>query len=266
VILFLGDSNTVLSAPFLKKEGLRIGHIEAGMRSYDMRMLEEVNRKVCDHVSDILFTYHQDYKEILLKEGIDKDIHVVGNTIVEPCSIYSKQFVEKPSFESHIVLDIHRPENFKSAIRLANIFDFARGCGSRYDLPVKMIDFKRALFYLDEFGIDTDGIEHLDVMSYTDYLEFQYNAYCIISDSGTAQEEPALLKVPVIVPRDYTERPQSMENNCSVLVNVNSRNDSWTEAFTWLDYIKYDKNKINSSWLGDGTASKQIVDTLKTWL
>ena len=80
-----GDSNSVLASVPLKKEGYKIGHIEAGMRSYDDRMLEEINRKVCDHVSDILFVYHDNYKQNALREGISEDkIYVVGNTIVEP--------------------------------------------------------------------------------------------------------------------------------------------------------------------------------------
>ena len=85
LILFLGDSNSVLASIPLKKEGYTIGHIEAGMRSYDERMLEEINRKACDHVSSLLFVYHEDYKNNILKENISKDrIHVVGNTIIEP--------------------------------------------------------------------------------------------------------------------------------------------------------------------------------------
>ena len=84
IILFLGDSNSVTVSVPLKKEGYKIGHIEAGMRSYDRRMLEEINRVVCDHCSDLLFVYHENYKNKAIKEGISEDnIFVVGNTIVE---------------------------------------------------------------------------------------------------------------------------------------------------------------------------------------
>ena len=85
VVVFLGDSNSVAAAVPLKKEGYKIAHIEAGMRSYDKRMLEEINRTVCDHCSDWHFVYHEDYKDNLIKEGLPEDnIFVVGNTIVEP--------------------------------------------------------------------------------------------------------------------------------------------------------------------------------------
>ena len=85
LIVFLGDSNSVCLSIILKKEGYKIAHIEAGMRSYDKRMLEEINRVICDNCSDYLFVYHNDYKKNLLKENIKKNIFVVGNTIVEPC-------------------------------------------------------------------------------------------------------------------------------------------------------------------------------------
>ena len=91
LILFLGDSNSAGVAFPLKKQGYRIAHIEAGMRSYDKRMLEEINRTICDHCSDILFVYHDDYKKQLELENIKKNVFVVGNTIVEPVNLFSKQ-------------------------------------------------------------------------------------------------------------------------------------------------------------------------------
>jgi UDP-N-acetylglucosamine 2-epimerase (non-hydrolysing) len=82
LIIFLGDSNSVALSFFLKKEGYKIGHIESGMRSYDKRMFEEINRTICDHCSDFLFVYHKDYKKNLELENIRKNVYVVGNTIV----------------------------------------------------------------------------------------------------------------------------------------------------------------------------------------
>ena len=111
IILFLGDSNSVTSAVPLKKEGYKIGHIEAGMRSYDKRMLEEINRIVCDHCSDFLFVYHENYKQKAIKENIDPNsVFVVGNTIVEVAEKFKPTEVKK---NDKIILDIHRPENFK---------------------------------------------------------------------------------------------------------------------------------------------------------
>ena len=261
IILFLGDSNSVLAAIPLKKEGYRIGHIEAGMRSYDRRMLEEINRVVCDHCSDLLFVYHEDYKKQALKEGIPKEnIHVVGNTIVEVCKPIVDCLVKQPKKYDQILLDIHRPENFKYKNRLTNILDYGNYCSKRYRLPIKMLSFKRTQDYISKFNISIGDIEVVDLMSYKKYLEKVYNSLFIISDSGTAQEEPALLDTLVIVPRDFTERPQSIENNCSFMLNVNKLIEEQDSSFSSIENIE---RTIKTSWLGEGTTSNQIINILQ---
>lgn len=262
LILFLGDSNSVTSSMSLKKEGYTIGHIEAGMRSGDKRMLEEINRIVCDHCSDILFVYHKNYRKKLLLENIDVDnIHVVGNTIVEVVNDYK---FNEPKKNNLILLDIHRPENFKYKHRMENIFDYANIMSKEFKKPIIMLGFKRTIEYMKNFGLDLGDIKIVDLMSYTEYLKTIYNSSFIISDSGTAQEEPALLDTPVIVPRDFTERPESIENNCSFMINVNKKNDlSWTFSKKWL-LLNYKNKKID--WLGDGKTSDHIINILKNKL
>jgi UDP-N-acetylglucosamine 2-epimerase len=258
LIIFLGDSNSVVSAVALKKEGYKIGHIEAGMRSGDKRMLEEINRTVCDICSDFLFVYHDNYKEKLAKENIKNGVHVVGNTIVEVVKKYTP-ISEKRN--DCIILDIHRPENFKYKNRLKNIITYANKMGNMNDLPVYMLGFPRTIKMLEEFNISVGDIKVIDLLPFKTYLDSVYNARFIISDSGTAQEEPALLNTPVIVPRDYTERPESVENNCSFMVDVNtSGNETWYGSFEWLIN---ESVKRNTSWLGDGTTADKIIEILK---
>jgi UDP-N-acetylglucosamine 2-epimerase (non-hydrolysing) len=260
IILFLGDSNSVGCAFSLKKEGYKIGHIEACMRSYDKRMLEEINRTVCDHCSDLLFVYHQDYKQQGLMEGLNaKNIYVVGNTIVEVCKLFSSSIMNVPKKQDYILMDIHRPENFKYKDRLFNIIEFAKKMKNRFELPIKMLDFKRTTQYIKEYGIDMTGIDLVPLMSYKNFLKAQYHSAFMISDSGTAQEEPALLNTLVIVPRDFTERPQSMKHHCSRLLNV-EQYDKYIEPLTnWIST----NNKLDSSWLGDGLTSERVVHILK---
>ena len=126
-IVLLGDSNSVLVAPVLKKEGYKVSHIEAGMRSGDRRMLEEINRIMCDHSSELLFTYHPDYTQNLLNENIPADkIECVGNTIVEVAGKFSEHLWQRrPKLDNRILLDIHGPENFKDPHRLQEIFKWA---------------------------------------------------------------------------------------------------------------------------------------------
>ena len=262
LILFLGDSNSVCSAMSLKKEGYKIGHIEAGMRSYDKRMLEEINRIVCDHCSDYLFVYHENYKQKALKENIkDDSIFVVGNTIVEVVKIHKPDENKK---NDRIILDIHRPENFKYKDRLENIIKYANYASKQFDLPVFMLGFGRTLGFIKEYNINLGDIQIIDLLPFKTYLNEVYHSKFIISDSGTSQEEPALLNTPVIVPRDFTERPESVDNNCSFMLDVNSDyNYNWSSSLNW---ILSDSNNRKIEWLGDGTTSEQIIKILNEHL
>jgi UDP-N-acetylglucosamine 2-epimerase (non-hydrolysing) len=253
LILFLGDSNSVLASIPLKKEGYRIAHIEACMRSYDDRMLEEINRRACDHVSDLLFAYHDNYKIKGIKEGIhESKIHVVGNTIVEPLkNIFDLNYSGK---QEHIILDIHRPENFNHKDRLKSIIEFSKECSDKYSKPIVMLEFNRTMIKLKEFDISLKKIETSPLMGYKKFIRLMQDSLFIISDSGTAQEEPALLNKPVVVPRDFTERPESMENNCSMLYNLNNK----SKIFEWIESWE----RCNSDWLGIGNTSDKIVDII----
>ena len=266
LILFLGDSNSVGVAFPLKKEGYKIGHIEAGMRSYDKRMLEEINRTICDHCSDILFVYHEDYKLQLQRENITNNVFVVGNTIIEPFMVFKDEIMKLPKLNNMILLDIHRPENFKYPLRLQNIFKFANMCIKKYKIPVKMLYFKRLNDIIDEHAFLKDALKDIEMISllpYKEYLTTIYNCPFIISDSGTAQEEPALLNTLVIVPRDFTEREQSYKFNCSICLKINEVNEiNEEQIFEWLECT----NQIDSSWLGEGNTSKLIVQQIKHFL
>ena len=266
LICFLGDSNSVTSAIPLKKEGYKIAHIEAGMRSYDKRMFEEINRTVCDHCSDYLFVYHENYKQKAMKENIHEDqIFVVGNTIVEVAKDMIWAMAGVPKWRDYIILDIHRPENFNDKKRLENIIEYANNMSNVYELPIKMLTFGRTEQKLQQYQIRMKGIELIPLMSFKNYIESIYHSAFLISDSGTAQEEPALFNTPVIVPRDFTERPESVENNCSIMIDVNnSYNSTWTQSIKYIDCILDGGTiKIETKWLGNGNTSDLIVNKIK---
>lgn len=265
LIVFLGDSNSVVCAVPLKKEGFKIAHIEAGMRSYDRRMLEETNRVVCDHCSEYLFVYHNNYKEKAIKEGIDPNrIFVVGNTIVEVACEMQKELYGIPKGYNHIILDVHRPENFKDKTRLQNIISFANDMSILLESPVKMLNFGRTEKMLQEYNINLGKIELVPLMSFKNYIRAVYNSVCLISDSGTAQEEPALFGTPVIVPRDFTERPESVKYECSYMIDVNSEyNTTWGEAHDYVNAVLSGNKLIKPEWLGDGNTSQIIVDKIR---
>lgn len=253
LIMFLGDSNSAGAAFPLKKEGYKIAHVEAGMRSFDKRMLEEINRTVCDHCSDILFVYHEEYKKFLEKENIKDNVYVVGNTIVEVANKFKDEIMNIPKKNDMILVDIHRPENFKFKDRLEAIIEFANFCSKKYNLPVKMLYFKRLKENLEKFNISLENIEIIDLLPYKKYLNTIYHCKFIISDSGTGQEEPALFNTKVLVPRDYTERPQSYEGNCSYQLKLSEKN--YEECLNWIESDK----KIDIEWLGSGHTSDLVI-------
>ncbi len=256
-IVFLGDANTVAVSLPLKKEGYKICHIEAGMRSGDKRMLEEINRTVCDHCSDLFFVYHEDYKQNLIRENIDPSkIFVVGNTIVEPARKFN--FTE-PKRLDMILMDIHRPENFNDKERLEKIIKFGNDCFDMYKLPIKLLYFKRLVDSIENFKLNLGRIEMIDLMPYEEYISTVYHSRFLVSDSGTGQEEPALFGTRVVVPRDFTERPQSYTANCSVTLKL-GENEQYVHE--WLSK----ELPIDTNWLGEGKTSDLIKDILSKQL
>lgn len=221
LVVYLGDSNSVLTAPSVRKHGFKVAHIEAGMRSGDMRMLEEINRKVCDSVSNLLFVYQENYKQKLFNENIKANVHVVGNTIVEPLNkLFEKENITTTE-ENLILVDIHRPEN-SSDDRIKNIMEFISFVKLKTNYNIQVLNFPRFVNILDKFK-DKVGFNIIPLMSYSDFIKKCAKCNFIISDSGTAQEELALINKKVLVPRDFTERPESIENNCSKLIDFNNR-------------------------------------------
>ena len=262
IILFLGDSNTVCAALPLRKAGYKIGHIEAGMRSFDKRMLEEINRTVCDHCSHIHFVYHDEYKRFLDNENIKENVHVVGNTIVEVCQPYIPNEKKRNDM---ILLDLHRPENFKYKERIKYIIQYANLCIEKYGIPVKMLNFGRTTKHIKEYEIELGKVELVDLMAYKQYLTTIYHCRFIISDSGTAQEEPAIFDTPVIVPRDFTERPQSVEANCSYMVDVNN-DKKFEDSWKWLSMIESNELTMDVKWLGNGNTSELVIKNMKKYV
>jgi UDP-N-acetylglucosamine 2-epimerase len=262
MILFLGDSNTVMVSAVLFKEGYSIGHIEGGMRSYDRRMPEEVNRVICDYVSSCIFVYTPLYKERLLKENKrPEDIFIVGNTIVE---VVREHMPKGKRSRDYIIADIHRNENLKDARQYNHILDYLDHTGKALGLPVRLVTFRRAVRLAERDGLlkKKPFVELVGPYGFRQYLNEQYNAYGVISDSGTSQEECPLLGVPVAVPRDYTERPESIQFGNSVLVGETKPIDQMVkQTISFFNSYTVSKEKVH--WLGSGNTSDRILQILK---
>ncbi|MFM8857499.1 MAG: non-hydrolyzing UDP-N-acetylglucosamine 2-epimerase [Actinomycetota bacterium] len=262
LVLFLGDSNSALVAVPMFKEGYRIGHIEGGMRSYDRRMPEEVNRVCCDYVSDLVFVYTDLYRERLIRENKDPDsIFVVGNTIVE---VVADHMPSGPKSRDYLVADIHRNENLKDPQQYNHMLEYLNAVGQELSMQVRLVRFPRAVRMTEEHGLlrDKPRVELHGPYGFLDYLELQYHAYGVISDSGTSQEECPLLSVPVAVPRNFTERPESVENGNSILVGETEPTAEMARK-TLAFFNSYSVSPADVQWLGDGKTSEHIVDILQ---
>ena len=145
---------------------------------------------------------------------------------------------------------------------MLNIIDYANRMSVEYNLPIYMLNFPRTIKAIEKYNIDLGVINVIDLLPFKEYINQIYHSKFLISDSGTAQEEPSILKTPVIVPRDYTERPESVENYCSFMLNVNNTNFFDLS----IDYLNNHSIKMDSSWLGDGTTSDKIINILKNKL
>jgi UDP-N-acetylglucosamine 2-epimerase (non-hydrolysing) len=237
-VLILGDTNSGLASVVAARRGIPVYHLEAGNRCYDDRVPEEVNRRIIDHTSTILMPYTNRSKDNLIREGISRErIVVVGNPIfevmnsfidrIDASDILSRLGLEAGGF---FLVTAHRAENVDNAERMR---DLARGwdaIAARWKLPVIISVHPRTADRLDRFGLapDSDLVRLLEPVGFFDFSRLERNARCVITDSGTVQEECCILRVRNVTVRDTTERPETIECGSNVLAGV--RPESVTKA------------------------------------
>jgi UDP-N-acetylglucosamine 2-epimerase (non-hydrolysing) len=230
-LLILGDTNSSLSAIIAKRMGIPVYHMEAGNRCYDDRVPEEVNRRVIDHSSDILLPYTERSRQNLLREGIPGErIYVTGNPINEVLQHYDHQISQASVLNSlglkpkeYFLVTMHRAENVDIEIRLRNIIKALNRLQKEYDLPIIVSTHPHTRIRMKAFGIDSinkNNIRFLEPFGFFSFINLERNALCVISDSGTVQEECCLLRVANVTIRDVTERPETMECGSNILGGV----------------------------------------------
>ena len=264
VVLVEGDTNTVLAGAIAAcKLHIKIGHVEAGLRSYDRRMPEEINRILTDHCSDYLFAPTRQSKEILLKEGIEEEkIFVTGNTIVD--AIYYHSNIENNLLDNiglkdrkYIIATIHREENVDNIKRFKSILDGMNLVSQKLNIPIIYPIHPRSKKMIQEFGISINhNIRLIEPLDYLNFVQLERHSILAMTDSGGVQEETCILGVPCVTLRDNTERPETIEVGANILAGI--------EQKRILDCAVYMIERRNS-WknpFGDGLAGKNIVDIL----
>ncbi len=267
-ILVQGDTNSVLAGGIAasKLDGVRVGHVEAGLRSHDQEMPEEINRRLVDHVSEYLFAPTGLTRENLLDEGIpEKFITVTGNTIVDAV----EENVQIARKESEIVRELeisgeftlltaHRAENVDDKDRFISLLDGVSQAAREYDWSVVYPIHPRAQERLKEFDIEVPAeITLVEPINFLDFLLLEDQAELIFTDSGGVQEESCILQTPCVTLRDNTERPETVDVGANIIVGVKSKRildgveEMLTREPTWENPF------------GDGTAAEQILNTIE---
>lgn len=263
IVLVEGDTNTVLAGALAAvKLGINVGHVEAGLRSYDREMPEEINRVLTDHCSDLLFAPTEKSKHILLAEGIPEDrVFVTGNTIVDAViqnikisekkrSQFEKLGIEKGSY---LLATIHRQENVDNKKRFKDLMAGLELVSKKTGLPVITPIHPRSKKQLRNFGISARGIRMIEPLDYLNFLQLERHAKLILTDSGGVQEEACILGIPCVTLRHNTERPETLEVGANVLAGTNPR-----EIAEKTGLMLRRKKRWNNPF-GDGIAGKRIV-------
>jgi UDP-N-acetylglucosamine 2-epimerase (non-hydrolysing) len=268
VVLVQGDTNTVLAGALTaSKLNIKVGHIEAGLRSYDKTMPEETNRIMTDHISEYLFAVGPNQEVILKSEGISSSkIHTVGNTVSDSLFQNLEISAQKSTILSDLALaskqyflvTAHRASNVDVSSNLKELLNLFDQMHANYAGTIVWPIHPRTLSKLKEFNIKMPTyLKLIAPVGYLDFIQLQKHAKLILTDSGGIQEEACLLGVPSLTLRENTERPEAVEVGASELVGRNAEK-AVSAAKQWLERSDY-------TWenpFGDGHVAEAILDII----
>jgi UDP-N-acetylglucosamine 2-epimerase (non-hydrolysing) len=228
--LVLGDTNSSLAAVMAKRLAIPVYHMEAGNRCYDDRVPEEVNRRIIDHSSDILLPYTERSRANLLREGIEgRRIYVTGNPILEVIRHYEPLIDQSDVFQrlglepgKYFLVTMHREENVDVESRLRSLVRALEMIQEEYQMRIICSIHPRTRKRLDEHEVagQNPQIEFHAPFGFFDFIALERSAFCVLSDSGTVQEECSIFKVANVTIRDVTERPETLECGSNILSGI----------------------------------------------
>ncbi|UOE92732.1 UDP-N-acetylglucosamine 2-epimerase (non-hydrolyzing) [Alkalihalobacillus sp. LMS39] len=232
-VLVLGDTNSGLSAILAERMGIPVVHMEAGNRCFDLEVPEEKNRRVIDAISTINLPYTPQSKENLLKEGIPSNrIYISGNPIYEVLQHYNKEINESDILQKlnlqrqdYFLVTIHRAENVDHEDRLLEIMKGIQLVASQFQKRVICSIHPRTKSKLEKANfLEMDPlVEFHEPFGFFDFIQLEKNAYCVLTDSGTVQEECCLFHVPTVTVRKTTERPETIECGSNILSGIQAK-------------------------------------------
>lgn len=229
-LLVLGDTNSGLVSIVARRRGIPVFHMEAGNRCFDDSVPEEVNRRIIDHCSSVLLPYTQRSKENLVREGIERSrIFVTGNPIkqvvdhylpkIDACDVLARLHLDPDRF---ILVTMHRAETVDQENRLRDLVAALAKLHDVYGVPVVCSLHPRTRSRIMGFGIDVDlaGLMFVQPLGFFDFVRLERDAWCVLTDSGTVQEETCIFGKRNVTIREVTERPETLEAGSSVLAGT----------------------------------------------
>ena len=262
LLIVVGDINSTMACSLVaKKLHIKVAHIEAGLRSHDRDMPEEINRLVTDAISDYFFVTEKSGEDNLIQEGHDKNtIFFVGNLMIDSLhyglnKIKSKENISEDEYG---LITLHRPSNVDNINNLKSILDGLSYISNEIKLFFSVHPRTKIIIKQHKLSINKN-IKILDAMAYLDFLHIMKNAKIVFTDSGGIQEESTVLKIPCYTLRNNTERPITLTQGSNRLVNPNKI--SIIKSFKKFKYDINSSYKLPDGW--DGNTSKRIVDIIK---
>ncbi len=266
LIVVVGDVNSTMAAAITaSKLGITTAHLEAGLRSFDRTMPEEINRRVTDVLVDFLWTPSPDADENLLREGVEKQkITRVGNIMIDTLKMMKKKIQGDSTLETlglcereYAIVTLHRPSNVDEKGKLSRIWEILENMS--VEIPIVFPIHPRTQKQLNLFGINTDApqIKKISPLSYLSFMNLVCNARVIITDSGGVQEETTYLGIPCLTLRDNTERPITITQGTNRLCNVENLED------TIEGVLKGHARRKPAPERWDGKTAKRVVADIK---
>ena len=230
-LILYGDTNSCLSVISAKRRKIPIFHFEAGNRCFDLRVPEEINRKIVDHTSDINFTLTEHARRYLIMEGIRPDrIFKTGSHMYEVLEGSKEKILNSNILKvlnlkknGYFLVSIHREENVDDEDNFLALIKILNQISEKYSLPIVISTHPRTQKKLDQLKINKPkNIMFMKPFGFFDYIKLQQNSYCVISDSGTITEESSILKFPAINIRNAHERPEGMDYGSVIMAGIDS--------------------------------------------